>query len=293
MTTAGTRAVVNTGKGKLDTDLKKSRWVWRPKGNYLDHVSKDNGSFMLKKGNPKILLQDHAVVDSGCSSHMTGNKAYLSDYEDFNGGFVAFGKRSQRGNIDDVDKKNRFIRKEKGPTQEYTLLPLQPHRTRIPVDDVALAIHEKPSESSLKDNDVQASEDAADKEEQHQMKESEQDLRDELEKMVTQELAAKAMDDVSRQAFEEEKRRIASQKKAAQATSTNILSTDRPSISTDRPFVSTDRPSVSITSTPTGTNDGESSFVYLGGKIPIDASTLPNADLPIESPNSLTLEDGF
>ncbi|GJU02481.1 hypothetical protein Tco_1112819 [Tanacetum coccineum] len=91
MTTAGTRAVVNTGKGKLDTDLKKSRWVWRPKGNYLDHVSKDSGSFMLKKGNPEILLQDHAVVDSGCSSHMTGNKAYLSDYEDFNGGFVAFG----------------------------------------------------------------------------------------------------------------------------------------------------------------------------------------------------------
>ncbi|GKD97395.1 hypothetical protein Tco_1381292, partial [Tanacetum coccineum] len=33
---------------------------------------------------------DHAVVDSGCSSHMTGNKAYLSDYEDFNGGFMAF-----------------------------------------------------------------------------------------------------------------------------------------------------------------------------------------------------------
>ncbi|GKF01338.1 hypothetical protein Tco_0028261 [Tanacetum coccineum] len=63
MTTAGTRAVVNT----------------------------DNGSFMLKKGNPEILLQDHAVVDSCCFSHMTSNKAYLSDYEDFNGGFVAFG----------------------------------------------------------------------------------------------------------------------------------------------------------------------------------------------------------
>ncbi|GKF21439.1 hypothetical protein Tco_0070077, partial [Tanacetum coccineum] len=65
MTTAGNRAVVNTGKGKLDIDLKKLRW-----------------------GNPEILLQDHEVVDSGCSSHMTGNKAYLSDYEDFNGGFV-------------------------------------------------------------------------------------------------------------------------------------------------------------------------------------------------------------
>ncbi|GKF35373.1 hypothetical protein Tco_0108573 [Tanacetum coccineum] len=86
---------------------------WRPKGNYLDHVSKDSGSFMLKKveyvdprvpilllfvhGNPEILLQDHAVVDSGCSSHMTGNKAYLSDYEDFNGGFVAFGSDPKGG----------------------------------------------------------------------------------------------------------------------------------------------------------------------------------------------------
>ncbi|GKF77714.1 hypothetical protein Tco_0230184, partial [Tanacetum coccineum] len=107
-----------------------------------------------------------------------------------------------------------------------------------------------------------------------------------------------------RQSFEEEKRRIASQKKTARATSTNILSTDRtfvstdrtsvstdrPFVSTDRPFVSTDRPSVSIASTPTWTNAGESSFVYLGGKIPIDVSTLPNADLPIDS-NMLDLED--
>ncbi|GKF30611.1 hypothetical protein Tco_0100409, partial [Tanacetum coccineum] len=87
----------NTGKGKLNTDLKRSRWVWRPKGNYLDHVSKDIELFMLKKGNPEILLQDHAVVDSGYSSHMTSNKAYLLDYEDFNGGFVAFGSNPKRG----------------------------------------------------------------------------------------------------------------------------------------------------------------------------------------------------
>ncbi|GKB56723.1 hypothetical protein Tco_0912909, partial [Tanacetum coccineum] len=48
-------------------------------------------------GNPRILLQDHAVVDSGCSSHMTGNKACLSDYEDFNRGFVAFGSDPKGG----------------------------------------------------------------------------------------------------------------------------------------------------------------------------------------------------
>ncbi|GKE92314.1 hypothetical protein Tco_1573409, partial [Tanacetum coccineum] len=122
MTTAGKRAVVNTGKGKLDTDLKRSRWIWRPKRNYLDHVSKDSGSFMLKKGNPEILLQDHAVVDSGCSSHMTGNKAYLSDYEDFNGGFVAFGSDPKgdelKFNIFSVlqmcDKKNSVLFTESG-----------------------------------------------------------------------------------------------------------------------------------------------------------------------------------
>ncbi|GKE64383.1 hypothetical protein Tco_1518544, partial [Tanacetum coccineum] len=154
MTTAGTRAVVNTGKGKMDINLKNSRWVWRPKGNYLDHVSKDSGLFMLKKGNPEILLQDHAVADSG--DKITG--------------------KGSSG-------------KDKGPTQEYILLLLQPHRIRILVKDVAPAAHEKPFESSHKDNDVQDSEDAADKEEQHQMKESKQDLQDELEKMVTQELA--------------------------------------------------------------------------------------------------------
>ncbi|GJS36964.1 hypothetical protein Tco_0535346 [Tanacetum coccineum] len=202
------------------------------------------------------------------------------------GGVIAFGSDPKVGKITGKGSSGKY----KGPTQEYILLPLQPHRTRIPVKDVALVAHEKPFESSPKDNDVQDSEDAADKEEQHQMKESKQDLQDELEKMVTQELAAKAMDDVSRQAFKEEKRRIASQKKAAQATRTNKLSTDRQSVSTDRPFVSTDKPSVSIASTLTGKNAGESSFVYIGGIIPIDASTLPNADLPIDS-NMPDLED--
>ncbi|GKE60116.1 hypothetical protein Tco_1510483 [Tanacetum coccineum] len=118
------------------------------------------------------------------------------------------------------------------------------------------------------------------------MPEDKQVLHDKLEKMVTQELTAKAMDDVSRQAFIEEKRRIASQKKAAQTTSINQLSTDRPFVSTDRPITL----NVSAASTPTGANAGESSFVYLGGKIPIDASTLPNADLPID-PNIPDLED--
>ncbi|GJZ23803.1 hypothetical protein Tco_0561262, partial [Tanacetum coccineum] len=87
-------------------------------------------------------------------------------------------------------------------------------------------------------------------------------------------------------------RNIASQKRAAQATSINKLNTGRPSVSTfNSPLVSTaNTPYASVASTPLGADDGGSSFIYLGGQIPIDASTLPNADLPSD-PNMRDLED--
>ncbi|GJU89992.1 hypothetical protein Tco_1302415 [Tanacetum coccineum] len=240
MTTAGKRVVVNTESRSFM--LKEVEYV-DPKG-----ISKSVMAW-IPKGFP--------VVDSGCSSHMTGNKAYLSDYEDYNEGFMAFGS----------DPKG--------------------------VKDVVQIAQEKPSENASSDKDVQDSEDATDKEEQHHMQDNEKDLQDELEMLVTQELVAKAIEDVSRQAFKEEKRRIASQKKATQATSTNQLSTDRLFVSTDRSFVSTDRsntPNVSAASTSIGANADASSFVYLGGNILIIAYTLPNADLPID-PNMPALED--
>ncbi|GJV85070.1 putative ribonuclease H-like domain-containing protein, partial [Tanacetum coccineum] len=39
------------------------------------------------------------VIDSGCSRHMTRNKSYLSDYEEIDGGFVAFGGSTKGGKI--------------------------------------------------------------------------------------------------------------------------------------------------------------------------------------------------
>ncbi|GJZ08785.1 hypothetical protein Tco_0543068 [Tanacetum coccineum] len=252
MTATGTRAAVNMGKGKLNTDLKRTKWVWRPKGTYLDHVSKDNGSFMLKKVEYVYPKKRSCYKDQQwlivLLYHMTGNKLIFHTMKDYNGGFVAFGSYPKGGSSG----------KDKGPTQEYILLSLQPHRTRILVKDVVQDAQEQPSEN----------------EGQHQMPEDDQVWQDELEMMVTQEVLANAMNDESRQAFEEEKRRIASQKKAAQATSTNQLSTDRTFVSTGRPFVSTDRsntPNVSAASTSKGANADASSFVYLGGKIPIDA----------------------
>ncbi|GJS49124.1 hypothetical protein Tco_0599245 [Tanacetum coccineum] len=50
-------------------------------------------------GNPQQDLKDKGVIDSGCSRHMTGNKSYLTDYEEIDGGFVAFGGNSKGGKI--------------------------------------------------------------------------------------------------------------------------------------------------------------------------------------------------
>ncbi|GKB19596.1 ribonuclease H-like domain-containing protein, partial [Tanacetum coccineum] len=51
-------------------------YAWRPKRNYND---------------PYKALKNKGIVDSGYSRHMTGNKAYLAEYQDYNGGPVAFG----------------------------------------------------------------------------------------------------------------------------------------------------------------------------------------------------------
>ncbi|GJS52089.1 hypothetical protein Tco_0625451 [Tanacetum coccineum] len=45
----------------------------------------------VKQGNPQMDLQDQGVIDSRCSRHMTGNMSYLTDYEEIDEGYVAFG----------------------------------------------------------------------------------------------------------------------------------------------------------------------------------------------------------
>ncbi|GJW42640.1 hypothetical protein Tco_0071439 [Tanacetum coccineum] len=45
--------------------------TWKPKGNYLD------------SGNPEEDLKDYAIIDSGCSGSMTGDKDKLSDFKEF------------------------------------------------------------------------------------------------------------------------------------------------------------------------------------------------------------------
>ncbi|GJV00260.1 hypothetical protein Tco_1329530, partial [Tanacetum coccineum] len=94
VTTARPKAVVSVAKGNGENVVKSSAcWIWRPKRNVIDHTSKDNGSYMLKRfddGNPQYTLQDQGIFDSGCSRHLTRNKSFLTDYQEIDGGFVAF-----------------------------------------------------------------------------------------------------------------------------------------------------------------------------------------------------------
>nr|GEV34651.1 hypothetical protein [Tanacetum cinerariifolium] len=50
-------------------------------------------------GNPQHALKDKGIIDSGCSRHMTGNMSYLTDFEEINGGYVAFGGNKKGGKI--------------------------------------------------------------------------------------------------------------------------------------------------------------------------------------------------
>ncbi|GJR10266.1 ribonuclease H-like domain-containing protein [Tanacetum coccineum] len=50
-------------------------------------------------GNPEEDLKDYAIIDSGCSGSMTGDKDKLSNFKEFKGGYVAFGNDSKGGRI--------------------------------------------------------------------------------------------------------------------------------------------------------------------------------------------------
>nr|GEY01451.1 hypothetical protein [Tanacetum cinerariifolium] len=79
---------VNTIRPKQSVNFSKSRIS----------VVKGDGVTAIKTsaGHPQQALKNKGIVDNGCSRHMIGNKAYLTNYQEINNGcFVAFG--SSRG----------------------------------------------------------------------------------------------------------------------------------------------------------------------------------------------------
>ncbi|GJR42455.1 hypothetical protein Tco_1310558 [Tanacetum coccineum] len=85
---------VNTVSGKKFNTARPKAIVKAVKGNNVNAV-KASGCW----GNPQMDLQDQGVIDSGCSRHMTGNMSYLTDYEEIDGGYVAFGGNPKGGKI--------------------------------------------------------------------------------------------------------------------------------------------------------------------------------------------------
>ncbi|GJW01969.1 putative ribonuclease H-like domain-containing protein [Tanacetum coccineum] len=77
VTTVGPKAVVSDNKGN-EANVVKASACW---------------------GNPQQELKDKGVIDSGCSRNMTENRSYLTDYEEIDGGFVAFEGSTKEGKI--------------------------------------------------------------------------------------------------------------------------------------------------------------------------------------------------
>nr|GEW14449.1 hypothetical protein [Tanacetum cinerariifolium] len=50
-----------------------------------------NAKSKVKVTHSKKEYKEKGFIDSGCPRHMTGNKCYLIEYEDYDGGFVSFG----------------------------------------------------------------------------------------------------------------------------------------------------------------------------------------------------------
>ncbi|GJR53792.1 ribonuclease H-like domain-containing protein [Tanacetum coccineum] len=89
VTTAGPKASAVVGY-KENAVKSSTCWIWRPTGNVIDHTSKDSGSYMFKRFD---------YVDlQGRLKHMIGNKPFLTDYQEVDGGFVAF-TGSLRGGV--------------------------------------------------------------------------------------------------------------------------------------------------------------------------------------------------
>ncbi|GJW32166.1 hypothetical protein Tco_0052198 [Tanacetum coccineum] len=89
-------SAVITNSGKVLVNTAKQSF---PKAAISNRVVSAVQGNKAHAGNPQHALKDQGIVDSGCSRHMTGNKAYISYYQEIDGGFIAFGGSPKGGKI--------------------------------------------------------------------------------------------------------------------------------------------------------------------------------------------------
>ncbi|GJY91798.1 ribonuclease H-like domain-containing protein [Tanacetum coccineum] len=94
------------------------------------------------RGNPQMDLHDQGVIDSRCSRHMTWNMSYLIDFEEIDGGYIAF-----RGNPKGEKITGRGIKREfsiaRTPQQNGAVE--RKNRTLIEADRTMLANSKLPT----------------------------------------------------------------------------------------------------------------------------------------------------
>nr|GEY12090.1 ribonuclease H-like domain-containing protein [Tanacetum cinerariifolium] len=107
------KAAVNAVLENRVNDVKASAcWVWKPKTKVIDHVSKHNSASITLNKFDYVNAQGRS---NGCSSHMTRSMSYLTDYEEIDEGYVAFGGNPKRGKITGKDKPKE-VRKNFDPS---------------------------------------------------------------------------------------------------------------------------------------------------------------------------------
>ncbi|GJS60310.1 putative ribonuclease H-like domain-containing protein, partial [Tanacetum coccineum] len=101
--TAHPKSIVYYARPRTDFQNQAQSTVQRPfykrttltKRSYNQNVN--TGRQNVNTSNSQ--LNDKGFVDSGCSRHMSGNIAHISDFKDFDGGYVTFGGGANRGRI--------------------------------------------------------------------------------------------------------------------------------------------------------------------------------------------------
>ncbi|GJS41073.1 putative ribonuclease H-like domain-containing protein [Tanacetum coccineum] len=206
--TAKVNAVSAVG-GKRETAVKPSAGcIWRPQRHNWYNVSKYNGGSSLRncftfKDPLGRLKPTQAWWMFQRAQVMTGNKAYLAEYQDFNGGPVAFGGSkgyiTGKGTEDIIDAGDS--EKEDESAQDCFVLPIWS------------------SYSSTITPDLKTDE------KREGPREEEQVFLDELERLKRQEKEANEEAEALRKEFAQETENLVIQAGAAKASSTNIFST--------------------------------------------------------------------
>ncbi|GKC15324.1 hypothetical protein Tco_1012106 [Tanacetum coccineum] len=131
-TARSTLAVVNVVRAKQVNAVKAlACWVWRP-------TKLNSASITFKRHNyGHLQKEDQGYVDSGCSRHMAGNMSYLSDFKEFDGGYVTF-----RGGAKEKNNMKRGFSGEHTPLFP-SMIAIQAEEGEEPIPNVVSSSHQK------------------------------------------------------------------------------------------------------------------------------------------------------